>query len=59
MLSDIGRGTSGENIRFCSVYILKQKVTSDFHGTVSINPVKTSHQKYYKMFIKRRTHKNW
>ena len=36
-----------------------KKVTSDFHGTVFINPVKMSQQIYTKMFIKRRTYKNW
>ena len=38
---------------------LNKKVTSDFHGTVSINPVKMSHKNKTKMFFKRRTHKNW
>ena len=30
-----------------SSYILKQKDTSDFHGTVSFDPIKMSQQKIY------------
>ena len=36
-----------------------KKITSYFHGTVSINPVKISQQNNTKMFIKCRAHKNW
>ena len=32
---------------------------SDFHGTVSFDPIKMSQQKYTRMFIKRPTHKSW
>ena len=34
-----------------------KKDTSDFHGTVSFDPIKMS--QYTKMFIKRPTHKSW
>ena len=35
-----------------------KKETSDFHGTVSFDPVKIMQQKKLKMLIKRPTHKN-
>ena len=36
-----------------------KKDTSDFHGTVSFDPIKMSQKKLTKMYIKSPTHKSW
>ena len=36
-----------------------KKDASDFHGTVSFDPIKRSQQKNPEMYIKRSTHKSW